>query len=360
MKRRGNATLIGAFVVFGLLLLLAAAIAAGGGKLFARKERVVMHFSGSIYGLQLGAPVVFRGVRLGSVSSIGLVYDKASDNFSIPVQADLEPDAIRGLAGIDVENGKDAKGPVLPSLVARGLSAQLSMQSLLTGQLYVDLDIRPDKPAVLRGMGGDALEIPTSATAIQNLKNQIDGLDFRRLLDDVSAIAASARAVVAGPELKQALDNLTAITATLRQLSTRLDKRFDPLADAATATLVEARRAADRLGKAADGVGDSAGRVGRAADRAGVLLDPASPLLRSVQHSADELARMATALGQHAGEDSALMQNVEHALTDVSRAARAMRELAELLEQHPDALLRGRPADPLKNAAPKPALETSR
>lgn len=340
MKRRGNATLIGAFVVAGLLLVLAAVIAAGGGRLFARKERVVMNFSGSIYGLQVGAPVVFRGVRLGSVSSIGLVYDKARDDFMIPVAADLESASLLGLA----EARGDTGASVLAALSARGLSAQLAMQSLLTGQLYVDLDLRPQKPMLRRGNGGRVLEIPTSATAIQNLKNQIDGLDFRRLLDDVSAIAASARSLVAGPQLKQVMDDAAAITTNLRRLSGRLDARIGPLADAATATLGDARRAAARVGTAADGVADTAGRLGGTADRVSALVAPDSALVRSLQTTADELARMAGSLRQQTSEDSALMQGADQALRDVSHAARALRELADLLERQPDALLRGRPA----------------
>ncbi|MDN3920645.1 MlaD family protein [Roseateles violae] len=351
MKRRANATLIGAFVVAGLALLLAAVIAAGGGQLFARKERVVMYFGGSIYGLQVGAPVVFRGVRMGSVSSIGLVYDKASDSFSIPVRADLEPEAIRGLAGA---NGHDQRG-ALSALLARGLRAQLSMQSLLTGQLYVDLDLRPSKPPALRGHDDLALEIPTVAAPIQDLKNQLDGLDLRRLLDDVSAIAGSARALVAGPQLRATLDNLSALTGSLRAMSARLDKRVDPLADAATTTLRDAALAAQRLARAADGIGDTATRLGGTAERFNTLLAPDSPLLGSIERSAEEFGRLATSLRAQTAEDSALVQRFDHALDDVSRAARAMRELAELLERHPDALLRGRrPAAPTTTTAESP------
>ncbi|HEV8691964.1 MAG TPA: MlaD family protein [Ideonella sp.] len=338
MKRRGNATLIGAFVFVGLLLLLGGVIVAGGGKLFAHKERIVMHFSGSIYGLQIGAPVVFRGVRLGSVSSIGLRYDKASDDFLIPVRADLESSSLRGLADASGGDGSTA----LAALVQRGLTAQLSMQSLLTGQLYIDLDLRPQKQAVRSGTPGEALEIPTSATAIQNLKNQIDGLDFRRLLDDVSAIAASARTVLAGPQLKQAMDDVAAVTANLRKMSDRMDARFDPLADAANATLRDARSAANRLGTAADGVAATADRLGGTADRVSALVAPDSALVRKVQQAADDLAKMASALQQQTGEDSALMQDAGQALKDVSRAARALRELADLLERQPESLLRGR------------------
>lgn len=375
MKRRANATLIGAFVVLGLALVIAAVIVAGGGKLFVRKERVVMHFSGSIYGLQVGAPVVFRGVRLGTVSAIGLVYDRAADDFMIPVHADLEPDAIRNLGGLLETVGRNEDDPILPALVSRGLKAQLTMQSLLTGQLYVDLDLRPQKPGVLRSpsVAQRAMEIPTTSTAIQNLKNQIDGMDLRRLIDDVSAIASSARAVVAGPQLKATLDNVVAITGDLRRMADQLQARIGPLADNAGVTLSDARRAADKVASAADGVRSAASRMGAAADSAGRLLAPDSKLVLSIERAAEQLAQAAASLAQQAGE-SGVVDEAGQAMQDVSRAARSVRELAETLKRQPDALLRGRrgggdaaavpPAQPLPAApapgASAPPTETAR
>jgi paraquat-inducible protein B len=372
-RRRTSPTLIGAFVVGGLALLIATIIVAGGGRFFTRKEYAVMHFSGSIYGLQVGAPVVFRGVRLGSVTSIGLVYDKAADRFSIPVLAELEPHIIRGMG--DRRSDEEAeRGETLQALVKRGLRAQLSLQSLLTGQLYVDLDLRPEKPGQLRGgTYRSAIEIPTTPTAIQALRGQLEGLDLRKLLDDVSAIAGSARSVLAGPQLKQALDNVVQITEQVQQLSERLNRRIDPLADAATATLGDSRRAIERVtgvldkaGGAADKVSGAADRVGRAAERAGTMLAPEAPLVRDVQRAAAELAATAAALRQHTADDSGLVQNADRTLQDLSRAARAVRELADMLERHPEALLRGRrrerdpepepdaDADPVAEVAPAP------
>jgi paraquat-inducible protein B len=372
-RRRTSPTLIGAFVVGGLALLIATIIVAGGGRFFTRKEYAVMHFSGSIYGLQVGAPVVFRGVRLGSVTSIGLVYDKAADRFSIPVLAELEPHIIRGMG--DRRSDEEAeRGETLQALVKRGLRAHLSLQSLLTGQLYVDLDLRPEKPGQLRGgTYRSAIEIPTTPTAIQALRGQLEGLDLRKLLDDVSAIAGSARSVLAGPQLKQALDNVVLITEQVQQLSERLNRRIDPLADAATATLGDSRRAIERVtgvldkaGGAADKVSGAADRVGRAAERAGTMLAPEAPLVRDVQRAAAELAATAAALRQHTADDSGLVQNADRTLQDLSRAARAVRELADMLERHPEALLRGRrrerdpepepdaDADPVAEVAPAP------
>ena len=352
-RNKANPTLLGAFVVGGVLLLVAGLIAAAGGSLFSRRDRVVMLFDGSTYGLQVGAPVVFRGVRLGSVATIGLLYDPASDTFRVPVVAELERNMIKTLQD-QGSNSKQTLG--LPALVAKGLSAQLSMQSLLTGQLYVDLDLRPAKPqqpapTAHRHLAQDALEIPTTTTALQNIKNQLDTVDFRRLLDDVGAIATSARTLVAGPQLKQALDDLAQITGNVKPLTARLDQRVDPLAQAAQgamgaaqSAMGAAQRALGRLGAAADRTGAAASQVGSAADRVGELANPASPLLLRVQQTADELARTASALRSQTADDAPAVQQLSRALQDVSQAARAVRELAELLDRQPDALLRGRGA----------------
>ena len=336
MKRKASATMIGTFVVAGIALIAVAIIALAGNNLFTRKERTVMYFSGSVYGLQVGAPVVFRGVRVGSVESIDIFYDRKNDSYAIPVVAVLDSNAVSGL------DGKRGSEPALPALVERGLSAQLSMQSLLTGLLYVDLDLRPKLDGQLRGTRRPEIEIPTTATAIQNLREQFDGMDFRRIAEDISAIASSARAVVGGPQLKQAMDDLAAITATFNRISNRLDKRIDPMADELQRSLVATRKAMDGLGQAAQSVNNTAEGLGKTSDQVSDLLAPNAPLVTNLQRAADEVARTATSLREATSGDSRLMTGADQALGDLSRAARALRDLAEALEQQPDSLLRGR------------------
>jgi paraquat-inducible protein B len=339
MKRKPNATLIGAFVVIGLALIAVALITVAGSKLFTRKDRAVMHFSGSVYGLQLGAPVVFRGVRVGTVAAIEVFYDRSSDSFSIPVVVELDGDAVGGLDGkrttVDV-------ALALPALVQRGLTAQLSMQSVLTGLFYVDLDLRPLAKRNVRGGYRDLVEIPTTASGIQALQTQLESMDFRRLAEDVSAIAASARSTLSGPELKQALVDLSQITANFKRLSGRLDKRIDPLADEVQGALRGARAALQNVGQAALGVNQTADRFGVVSDQASALLAPQSPLILKLQSATDEVARSAAALRQTTATDSPLMRNTEQTMHDLSRASRALRDLAETLDQQPEALLRGR------------------
>lgn len=340
MKRKANPTLIGTFVVAGIALIAVAIITLAGSNYFTRKERTVMYFSGSVYGLQIGAPVVFRGVRVGSVESIEVSYNRNTDAFSIPVVAVLDSDAVRGLEGKHTD--VDPSELPLQALVERGLSAQLSMQSLLTGLLYVDLDLRPDRASSTHGTQRGLTEIPTTPTAIQNLRDQLEGIDLRKITDDIAAIAASARAVISGPQLNQALSDLAEITATVKRVSERLDKRLDPLADELQRSLASTRTAMDGMEKAAKSVNDSAEGFGRTSERVSDLLAPDAPLVQNLQRAANEVARTAGSLREATAGDSRLMVGADRALDDLSRAARALRDLAEALEQQPDALLRGR------------------
>lgn len=340
MMRRAHPTRVGLFAIGAVALLVAAVVVVSGGRLFASQERAVMHFEGSIYGLQLGAPVVFRGVRLGSVRDIGVVHDGTAGGFSIPVVVELDRSLIRNIQG-------RPSGATLQALVDQGLYAQLSMQSLLTGLLYVDLDLGP-KAAAGKGppskVGDGLTEIPTRTTTIQNLQKQIQGLDVAGLVNDVSSIAASARRLIGDPKVQQALEDLSAASGDLRRTLTRLDGRLDSLTAAVQGTLAESRQTITAWGGAAERVGRAVDRAASAVERTDALLAQGTPVLQSVQRAAEELARAATALRGSVGDDSALLGQVQRAAQDVSRASRAVRDLADLLERQPESLLRGRGA----------------
>ena len=371
MRSRPNALRIGLFAIVGIALLVAAIASVSGGKLFAHTERAVMYFRGSIYGLQVGAPVVFRGVRIGNVVSIGVVHDARSGRFAVPVVAEVNRDLFREAP---IEGAPTPATVTIATLVQRGLQARLLMQSLLTGQLYVDLDIvdgaaitttsaaaaagasavpamasasaAPATPAT--PATADMTEIPT--TVARSLQAQLEGLDLRQLGSDLSAMAASARQLITSPQTQQTLADLGRVTASLARTSVALESRIAPLADTTQATLSAAQRAASSVLQAADRVAGSvdraAGKVASAAGRADALLAPDSALLQSLQTAAQELSRSAASLRQTTSEDSEVMRNVDGALQEVRRAARAVRGLAEQLERQPDSLIRGRTETP--------------
>ena len=146
MSKPANKTLIGVFVIGAIVLAIIAVIIFGSGKFFAEKMPLVMYFEGSVAGLNVGSPVMFKGVKVGVVKDIVLRFDSNNISFLIPVYAELDPKRFHVIGKIADETELDKE------LIKRGLRARLELQSMVTGQLMVDLDFYPDKPAKLVGL----------------------------------------------------------------------------------------------------------------------------------------------------------------------------------------------------------------
>jgi len=362
---RGAAWRVGLFTLVGLGLL-ALAVVLAGGHFFVAREGALMRFGTSVYGLQVGAPVVFRGVRVGQIVAVDLA-PAGPGGVAIPVTAEFERKALRNLLGAG-EAGSEMGAGLVPALVARGLVARLATQSLLTGQLYVDLDIdaariagaRPGAAAsapaaALAASGSSTLPvIPTAPSQLQSLQAQLEGLDLAQIGRDLSAITASMRQLLAGPEPARALTRAADAAQSLQRLADRLEREVGPLSRSAQATLGEGQRAANAVGQGASQLARSAEQMAQQVATAasqvqgqvGALSGAGVTALAQVQRSADAVAQAAEALRAATGDDSSLRLNADRALADVSKAARALRELAELLERHPESLLRGRAGTP--------------
>lgn len=393
---RPAALRVGAFAMAGLALL-ALALVTAGGRWWSTTERAVMHFQTSVYGLQVGAPVVLRGVQVGRVTAIGLAPGSAStgtgaSSLVLPVTAEFDSTLLRPLlapgAGADADKGSGlghAAGRTLPSLVERGLVARLATQSLLTGLLYVDLDLAAPQASPSAGGGPIASRstpagtptavveqatavattsglplIPTAPTRLQTLQTQLEGLDLGQIGRDLAAVAAATRELLAAPQARQALSRTAEAAQSLRQLAQALQREASPLARSAEDTLAQARRslaavdpllregssALRQVGQAAAQAGAAASQVGDAAAQARALALAAQPLVADMRRTADELGAAAGTLRDAAAPGSPLRRQTEAALLEVAQAATALRALATLLEQHPSAIIWGRPKAP--------------
>ena len=160
MNKRVSPAVIGAFVVASFAILVVALIVVGSGKMFTRPVRFICMFQGNLNGLKVGAPVKVRGVQIGTVAAIELRL--------LPSQGQIRP-GIRGLrlpVIIDVDRSqvlaRGASGEALETSgfdewIKRGMRAQLATESLLTGLLYIDLDLHPNAPINLRWSRGDPI-----------------------------------------------------------------------------------------------------------------------------------------------------------------------------------------------------------
>jgi len=141
--------------------------------------RVRLRFDQSVRGLSVGAPIDFRGLTLGEVTAITVDFDSATRTFYTIVDANVYPsrlgpayDKIRGIQ----DRGNPGLAVVKP-MVDRGLRAQLRTGNLLTGQLYIALEIFPNAPPVKDfKVEGDPVRVPTIPNNLDQLQQQLTNI----------------------------------------------------------------------------------------------------------------------------------------------------------------------------------------
>src|SRR6185295_14503699 len=161
----------------------------GSGQFFKKSREFVLYFDNSVNGLRVGAPVKFKGVEIGSVKDIRLQIGQETQINKIPVliQIDLDKLTSRGATGVVAADPESFRA----AIVERGLRGQLLMESLVTGLLYVGLDLFPDTPIRLVQQEGSHYqypEIPTTPTslevaqdAVSRIINKLEEIDFKRV-----------------------------------------------------------------------------------------------------------------------------------------------------------------------------------
>jgi paraquat-inducible protein B len=263
----------------------------------------VVNFSSSVSGLAAGSPVTLRGLKIGEVSSVGLVYDRAIDNVIAPVHFTLEPERI---ALLDLPSGGDLDSR-MRDLVKRGMRVKLESSNFLTGQKQLAFDIYKDAGPGEMGKQGDAYVIPVLggssedvASAATNLVNRLNDIPFESIGKNLDQTLAGVNALVNDKDLMAAVGDLRVTLASTRALVDNLNHGLTP--------------AMQRLPAIANG------------------------LESSVQRTDKLIASLQTGYGG----DSRFSRDVSQLLSQLSDAARSIRVLADLLSRHPEALIRGR------------------
>ncbi|MBD5398121.1 MCE family protein [bacterium] len=179
MKKTPNKKRIGIFVIIGILLLLGLAGHSIIKKFFQEKEDVwVMYFDESIKGLNIGSPIVFKGVEIGKVSNIELFVNPEDLDVRIPVFAEVYPNQHIKRAITAIE-----KKEAIKTLIEKGLRARLISQSLLTGSLMIELEILPDTPIEYRAPKDfKILEIPTTLSSLGEIQKGLQDLRIRETI----------------------------------------------------------------------------------------------------------------------------------------------------------------------------------
>ncbi|HEY3301207.1 MAG TPA: MlaD family protein [Methylophilaceae bacterium] len=261
-------------------------------------ETAVLYFNQSLRGLSPGAPVDFRGVVIGKVKSLGIDYDSKRHQFQMPVVVEIYSDRL-GRKYNEDQQSSSSKKQRLKLFIDNGMRAQLRTGSLITGQLYVAIDFFPNAPKVQIDINKEPLELPTMPGSLDELQTQI--------------------ATIAGKLSKVPFD----------QIGAELNKtliNFD-------VTLQNAQKLTQSLHN------DVAPEIIAAMKDVRTTLHSAEQTL----HTAD--ITLSTAQRSLA-EDAPLQQDLRQTFQDLSRAAVSLKVLTDYLEQHPESLIRGKPAEP--------------
>ncbi|HWJ35371.1 MAG TPA: MlaD family protein [Steroidobacteraceae bacterium] len=212
---------VGGFVLGALALGVIAILVFGGMNFLKKNLRVAVVFRDSIAGLEVGAPVTFRGMRIGRVEGMRLHVDVNHQTSWIPVYLDVDLGRISWADGS--VGGQRAD---LQAAVDAGLRAQLVSQSLVSGQMTVNLDYHPDTRALLAGHPDDAFEIPTIPSDIQDLKDELRNLDLpgiglktRQVLDSMQHVLSNIDRTI-GPAAAGLQSTLETTAVAVRNLQT--------------------------------------------------------------------------------------------------------------------------------------------
>jgi paraquat-inducible protein B len=226
---------------------------------------VRMRFAQALRGLEVGAPVEFVGVNIGSVIAVDLGYEPQNKSFPVVVTAKLYPRRMGQAYEILVAQGKTETEETLAAfvgtLVNRGLRAQPRSASLLTGKLYIALDFLPASPRVAFDASNRPVELPTVNGSFQELEanigrlvKKVNDLPLEQIAADLHTDLTDLHETLSefhGRVLPSAVDTLSALHTTLDSVDRTLDVE-SPLQRGLTETLSESRTTLQAVRELAD------------------------------------------------------------------------------------------------------------
>jgi paraquat-inducible protein B len=319
MRRRPSSTLIGAFVVGAVALAALGITAFGSGRLFQKRFTCVLYFSGSITGLNVGSPIEFRGVKVGEVTKISAVLDPKAVSITIPVYVELDP---RSFIVLGDEDGLKvlATNRFYEPLLEKGVKAQLEVESFVTGKLYINMDFHPERPVKLLGLDPRYPEIPTIPSVQEEIVRTL-----QKLPEKIIAVADGIERLVNSPS---AQDSLRDLDTLIRSVTAEVG----PISADARSTMGAARRAFNQ------GEKTLAMKEGAAADMAASFNDT----MKKASASLDQMRSTLVTYQALAEPNGNLGHDLNRMIGNLDSAARSIRALADYLELHPEAVLKGR------------------
>ena len=271
---------------------------------YGRRIKAVAYFPGSLRGVVVGNDVTLRGLTIGHVTGVDVVYDRQKDAIVAPVRFEVEPERLVGIGKRDFKEPIEAAN----DLVRQGLRATLQSGNLITGQMIVALEFKPNAPPAEVTVENGEIVMPTASgggfggleDAANQLLQKVDQIPFDEIGQNLNQTLEGVNTIANGAELKAAL---VAMTAAL-QSTQDVMRRFDAGAGPAIKRLPEI-----------------------AANLEGLMTG---------------VNRLVLSLNTDTGSSTKFSRDLDSLMIELNGAVRSIHTLADLLARHPDALIRGR------------------
>lgn len=275
---------------------------------YTQKIKFITFFNSSVRGLNIGAPVEFKGIKIGKVIDVRLQFDPDDTSFKIPVLLEIEPERIIEKQSGQELNAQNNSLSTIKLLIERGLRASLQTGSLLTGQLYIDLDMHPDTAITLSGEKTPFLELPTVPTALEAIKKsvndllaKVNNLPLQEMADSLLQILNSTNNLIQSDQIPNVMENAAQSLDAFRSILQQVD----------------------------------AGNINETIQRGNDVLKNLAPVLETSNETLQSL-------NQTLDPDSAMQNNLSNMTDELHDTARAIRSFIEMLERNPQSFIFGK------------------
>ena len=398
MNKKLNASLVGIFTIIGIFFFCVFLLFLGKGSISPKLE-YTLYFHKSVKGLSVGAPVMFRGVAIGTVSNICLAKcckndptcERAEETISWPIQVKINIDPAAFKSDCDSSFWNDVQQWVLKKknaaflsennllhdlMINHGLRAKSQFLSLMTGKLYIELDFFEETtatPAELADIEKNIIPIYHSAfekmfspMSSSNMNDYVE--NFHLVMDQLSAFVKDGR-------FKKLLNNSSEVFADARGVLENGQKAIQTLSEKASDMMTKSNELMEQikdeissLNKVCkDGVVDIRTQttqmeqnVSATADASRKLVEQLNGYLSKNDHNIDlflekgaqsvvlmeknlqESKTLILQLQDYVDKDAPMQQDLKETLNELETAAISLKTFFEMLQCNPEVLLKGK------------------
>jgi len=339
MKSKVNPAAIGIFMAGAIVILFASLIIFGSGRFFRQTTDLLLTFQEPVTGLEIGAPVKLMGVTVGRVKEIGIEVETKAEH-ALLISVVVEIDKQNSQAAFHNSPVQFTDRQQFEWMINKfGVRGQLEILSLLSGQLYIALDMSPDQPGfrLNREKEHGYWEIPTLPSTkrqmIQSVATSLNNFaqfDFKGTSEELQKLMVELRTAITGAEVHKVSSGLLQTLGDLKELLNNPELKI--VATNLNSTLVEFNRLGVRLNEIGERVNDKVDPLLAGVDedikKAGLMFDTAIQTLQQLQAQVEP--------------GSALSRELVRTLDEANTTLSVLRELAAEINRNPSVLITGR------------------